>query len=412
MNDLAQFSLLDESVQKCPYEFYSAMRENSPVYQMPETGYYIVSTYDLCMEAIRKPDVFSSKMGFRVNEDSAEVTKIMDEGGYGTEIPTLVTNDPPTHTRYRALVNTTFTAQRVKELEPYVESIIEETFSNIKNPNEMEVVSEFSIPVPMTIIADQLGVDRADMGKFKAWSDAFVEPLGNLVTPERHIEIAKLMVEFQHYFANEIKSRRNSDKTYNDILAGLMNAEVEGEAALDMQELLSILSLLLVAGNETTTNTLSSGFLLLCRNPSLLDEIYDDPEKATSFAEEVLRLEAPVQGLFRMATEDTELGGTFIPKGSYVNLRYGSANRDESIFDAAADMDFERKMPRRHLSFGSGIHSCIGAQLARKEIEATFRFISKKMSHIELAVSEDELKYESSFILRGLKKLPVKFVRR
>jgi cytochrome P450 len=276
----------------------------------------------------------------------------------------------------------------------------------------MEVVSEFSIPVPMTIIADQLGVDRADMGKFKAWSDAFVEPLGNLVTPERHIEIAKLMVEFQHYFANEIKSRRNSEKTYNDILAGLMNAEVEGEAALDMQELLSILSLLLVAGNETTTNTLSSGFLLLCRNPSLLDEIYDDPEKATSFAEEVLRLEAPVQGLFRMATEDTELGGTFIPKGSYVNLRYGSANRDESIFDAAADMDFERKMPRRHLSFGSGIHSCIGAQLARKEIEATFRFISKKMSHIELAVSEDELKYESSFILRGLKKLPVKFVRR
>lgn len=412
MREPSDFNLLDEKVQKCPYDFYSAMREKSPVYQMPETGYYIVSTYDLCMEAIRKVDIFSSKMGFRVNEDSAEVTKIMEEGGFGTEIPTLVTNDPPTHTRYRALVNTTFTAQRVKELEPYIDAIIEDQFNGIGSADRMEVVSEFCIPVPMKIIADQLGFDRAYIAKFKEWSDAFVEPLGNLVTPERHIEIAKLMVEFQHYFADLIMSRKNSEEVYDDILAGLMSAEVEGEAALDTKELLSILSLLLVAGNETTTNTLTSGFLLLCRNPSLLDELYEDPSKAASFAEEVLRLEAPVQGLFRMATEDTELGGTFIPKGSYVNLRYGSANRDESMFNCPANMDLERKMARRHLSFGSGIHSCIGAQLARKEIEATFRLIAKKLSHIELAVTEEELEYQPSFILRGLKELPVKFVRR
>lgn len=412
MSDLSKYSLLDEKVQKCPYEFYSALREKCPVYRMEDTGYYLVSTYDLCMEALRKPELYSSKLGFRVNEDTPEVTKIMEEGGYGTEIPTLVTNDPPTHTRYRSLVNTAFTAQRVKTLEPYIESVIEETFSSIANENRMEVVSEYSIPVPMKIIADQLGIDRSGMDKFKEWSDAFVEPIGNLVTPERQIEIAKLMVEFQHYFAGEIEARRNSKEVRDDILGGLMTARVEGEDPLTVKELLSILSLLLVAGNETTTNTLSSGFLLLCRNPDLLDEIYMDPSKAANYAEEILRAEAPVQGLFRMTTEDTELGGVFIPKGSHVNLRYASANRDEALFENPGVIDLQRKMPRRHLSFGSGIHSCIGAQLARKEIEATFKFFAKKLTHIELCKSENDIEYQPSFVLRGLKELEVKFVRR
>jgi cytochrome P450 len=137
-----------------------------------------------------------------------------------------------------------------------------------------------------------------------------------------------------------------------------------------------------------------------------------DPSKAANYAEEILRAEAPVQGLFRMTTEDTELGGVFIPKGSHVNLRYASANRDEALFENPGVIDLQRKMPRRHLSFGSGIHSCIGAQLARKEIEATFKFFAKKLTHIELCKSENDIEYQPSFVLRGLKDLEVKFVRR
>mgnify|MGYP002700062289 CR=1 FL=1 len=407
------YSLIDEDVQKCPFDFYKAMRSECPVYEMPETGFYIVSKYDDCMAALRDPMVFSSKMGFRVIENSEEVDRILEEGGYGDQVDTLVTNDPPSHTRYRQYVNRAFTVQRVSGMEPYIQKIISDTFADIGDKNHMEVVSEFAIPIPMKIIADQLGVSRDDMGKFKEWSDGAVEPLGGLITPERHIEVTKLMVEFQHYFADRIKERQDAKEgVYDDMLNDLVQARVEGEEPLDYRELLSILLQLLVAGNETTTNTIASGVLLLCRNPALLNEIYEDDSKAEKFAEEVLRLESPVQGLFRMTTQDTELGGVKIPEGSMLNLRYASANRDEKIFPDSENMDLGRKGIRRHLAFGSGIHSCIGSQLARKELEYTFSFLAKQLSHIELDPQDQPVEYHPSLILRGIKKLDVSFVRR
>jgi cytochrome P450 len=365
------------------------------------------------MAALRDPMVFSSKMGFRVIENSEEVDRILEEGGYGDQVDTLVTNDPPSHTRYRQYVNRAFTVQRVSGMEPYIQKIISDTFADIGDKNHMEVVTEFAIPIPMKIIADQLGVSRDDMGKFKEWSDGAVEPLGGLITPERHIEVTKLMVEFQHYFVDRIKERQDAKEgVYDDMLNDLVQARVEGEEPLDYRELLSILLQLLVAGNETTTNTIASGVLLLCRNPALLNEIYEDDSKAEKFAEEVLRLESPVQGLFRMTTQDTELGGVKIPEGSMLNLRYASANRDEKIFPDSENMDLSRKGIRRHLAFGSGIHSCIGSQLARKELEYTFSFLAKQLSHIELDPQDQPVEYHPSLILRGIKKLDVSFVRR
>lgn len=407
------YSLIDDDVQKCPYQFYKAMRTQCPVYEMPETGFYIVSKHEDCLTALRDPGVYSSKMGFKVIENSDEVDRIMEEGGYGDQIDTLVTNDPPSHTRYRAYVNRAFTAQRVNGMETYIKKIISDTFSNIGDRNKMEVVSDFAIPIPMKIIADQLGVSRDDMKKFKEWSDAAVEPLGGLITPERHIEVAKLMVEFQHYFVERIKERQVAEVgVYDDMLNDLVTARMEGEPPLDYKELLSVLLQLLVAGNETTTNTIASGVLLLCQNPALLDEINNDSTKAEKFAEEVLRLESPVQGLFRMTTQDTELGGVTIPEGAIVNLRYASANRDEDVYTDSENIDLARKGIRRHLAFGSGIHSCIGSQLARKELEFTFEFLAKSLSHIELSPQDQEIEYHPSLILRGIKKLDVRFVRR
>jgi len=407
------FSLIDEEVQKCPYDFYRAMRTESPVYEMPETGFYIISKYDDCMTALRNPAIFSSKMGFKVIENSEEVDRILEEEGYGDQLDTLVTNDPPSHTRYRSYVNRAFTVQRVAGMERYIENIISDTFSNIGDKNYMDAVAELAVPIPLKIIADQLGVSRNDMKKFKDWSDAAVEPLGGLITPERHVEVAKLMVEFQHYFVARIKERQEADEgAYDDMLNDLVQARVEGEEPLDYKELLSVLLQLLVAGNETTTNTIASGILLLCRNPALLDEICKDSSKAEKFAEEVLRLESPVQGLFRMTTQDTELGGVNLPEGSIVNLRYGSANRDEDVFFDSENIDLCRTGIRRHLAFGGGIHSCIGSQLARKELELTFSFLAKTLSHIELTPQDQLVEYHPSLILRGIKKLDVSFVRR
>ena len=180
------YSLIDEDVQKCPFPFYKAMRTQCPVYEMPETGFYIVSKHEDCLTALRAPEIYSSKMGFKVVENSDEVDRIMDEG-YGEPMDTLVTNDPPSHTRYRAYVNRAFTAQRVNGMENYIREIIQDTFSGIGDGNEMEVVSDFAVPIPMKIIADQLGVSRNDMAKFKEWSDAAVEPLGGFILSLIHI---------------------------------------------------------------------------------------------------------------------------------------------------------------------------------------------------------------------------------
>lgn len=402
-----EYSLIDAAVQACPYDFYAAMRAEDPVYQMPETGFYIASRYKDCMEAINKPEIFSSQMGFRIMEEPDEAKRIYKEGGFGEMMDTLVTNDPPSHTRYRVLVNRAFTALRVSKIQPYIEGIISETIDHLEKRRDVEVVADLAVPIPMKIIADQLGVARDDIGRFKVWSDAAVEPLGGMVTQDRQIEIAKLMVEMQHYFADRIEERRAKQR--DDMLNDLVAARIDGVEPLTVPEMLSIILQLLVAGNETTTNTIASGVLLLCRNPPILNKLRESPELCANFAEEILRTESPVQGLFRMTTQDTVLGGKEIPKGSIVNLRYGSANRDEREFECPAEIKLDRDKPRNHLAFGSGIHTCIGSQLARREIEFTFRALAKRVASVKLSSAQKVIEYHPSLILRGLKSLHVQF---
>jgi cytochrome P450 len=400
----SDFSLIDPKVQECPYEFYASMRTQDPVYQMPETGFYIVSRYADCMEALGKPEIFSSKMGFRIMEDPPEVKRIF-EAAYGDIVDTLVTNDPPSHTRFRKLVNTAFTAARVAKMAPYIEQVVLETLEQIAGQPEIDIVKDYAIPIPMKIIADQLGVSRNDMDRFKIWSDASVEPLGGMIDKARYIEVAKLIVEMQQYFAQRIEERRA--KPSDDMLSDLVNARLEGERPLDLQELLSVIQQLLVAGNETTTNTISSGVLMLCRDPQAFAKLRASPELCGNFAEEILRLESPVQGLFRKTTQDTVLGGKKIPKGAMVNLRYGSANRDEAKFECPADIKLDRSSPRSHLAFAAGIHTCIGAQLARKEIEVAMRALATRLKGVRLSSKQGPLEYYPSLILRGLKSLRV-----
>lgn len=400
----SDYSLIDPKVQECPYPFYAAMREQDPVYQMPETGFFIVSRYADCMEALSKPELFSSKMGFRIMEDPPEVKKIFADA-YGDIVDTLVTNDPPSHTRFRKLVNTAFTAGRVAKMVPYIEQVIVDTLNDMAGRAELDIVKEYAVPVPMKIIADQLGVPRDDMDKFKIWSDASVEPLGGMIDKARYIEVAKLIVEMQHYFVRRIEERRQ--KATDDMLSDLVNAKLDGERPLDTVELLSVIQQLLVAGNETTTNTISSGILMLCRDPAIFAALKASPGSCATFAEEILRLESPVQGLFRKTTQETVLGGKKIPKGAMVNLRYGSANRDEQKFGCPAQTQLDRENPRAHLAFAAGIHTCIGAQLARKEIELAMKIFVTRLEGVKVAASQGPLEYYPSLILRGLKNLRV-----
>lgn len=408
MARLEDFDLANPEVRECPYPFYKAMRDETPVYFYDKLGCWIVSRYDECLEAIRRPEVFSSKMGFHPGSIPQEVTRIFNEEGYGDLPDTLVSNDPPSHTRYRKLVNRAFTAGRVKKMEAYIEQVTNEQIDLFIDDGKVDIMKGLAIPLPVYVIADQLGVPRSMRDTFKEWSDAAVEPLGMLLSEERYIECAKLVVEMHHYLVSVIEDRRKEPQ--DDMITDLAAREIDGEP-LEIPELLSVLGQLLGAGNETSTSAIGASVERLALDPELAERLAKEPELAPNFAEEILRHEAPVQGLFRRALSDTELGGVAIPAGSLLNLRYGSANRDERKFADPDEFQVDRENASAHLAFGAGIHHCIGAQLARAEIAIAVRELTRRATNIRLA-DPDSLEHAPSVILRGLKKVDILFDKR
>jgi cytochrome P450 len=400
-------SLMDLEVQECPWRLYQELRSEQPLYRDPKLGFYVLTRYEDVLTALRMPDKLSSKLGFRPGRTPDEARRIYEEEGFGEQVDTLVSNDPPSHTRFRALVDRAFSPQRVRGMESYIREIAHDLIDRLPIGSTFDIHEKYSIMLPLTVIADQLGVSRGDLLKFKEWSDASVARLGLMIGEEEQIIIAKKLVEMQRYFFDRLEERRLNPR--DDMLSDLLTARVDGERPLNTEELLSIISQLLVAGNETTTSAISAGIMLLIDNPSQLETLRANEELYTNLAEEVLRIESPVQGLFRMATEDIEIAGALIPKGSIVNLRYGSANRDDQRFAAPDDFDVGRKGAGAHLAFGAGIHHCIGAQLARKEIAIGLKAIADRLAGLELVVPKNELRHFPSVILRGYTALPVKF---
>ena len=405
MKRLAAFDFFDPAVAEDPFEFYAALRREAPVHQVPGLGFYLVSRYALVTEALRNPALFSNRfaaaMQAKVGGMRPQLASIWAQGY--PPVDTLLTNDPPSHTRYRALVTKAFSARRVRSMEEAIRALAGELVDGLLRDRTVELVDRFAVPLPLTVIADQLGVPREDLPRFKKWSDDSVAPLGQMISPEREIECARSVVEFQHYFARIGDERRAAPR--DDLISDLVHAKVEGERPLETGELLSVLQQLLVAGNETTTNLIAAAVKLLIEHPDQLAKLRAQPERIPNAVEEVLRLETPVQGMWRVATEDTELDGVAIPKGAFLMLRYAAANRDESVFPEADRFDVERPNARDHLSFGMGIHFCVGAALARAEGAAALATLLSRTRAMRFADGKNEFRHHPSILLRGLERL-------
>jgi cytochrome P450 len=405
---LDSWNLMDPAVQQCPYDFYRATRASAPLYLMPQTGFRIVTSFDLCREVIRQPDLFASgvsPMALREGGVPQAIIDIYQNEGW---LPTTScsTTDPPQHTRVRAFLEPLFTVQRVRQITPLIDATVRELLDGIAGRTTIEFVREFSHPLPMMIIADLIGVPRSDLPRFKAWSDAIVEPFSMMVSPEREIECARLVVEMQHYFAALLDDRRRSPR--DDLLTAVVRAADDTELHFDLREQLTILTIdLLASGNETTTAAITSGLKLLVENPQTLQELHANPVLMRNFADEVLRLESPAQGMFRRVTRDTVLGGVQLREGDLLSLRFGAANRDESQFPAADRIDLHRSQPGKHLALGIGRHHCIGAQLARQEIISALGAVIERYEAVALAPGEPPPEYSPSFFGRNLRHLHV-----
>jgi cytochrome P450 len=417
MKNLQDYTLADPQVTSCPFGYYKAMRSEDPIHFDAKIKTYIVSRHEDILKALAQPLVFSSGLGFKAQSRQAYEDEI-EEYYRSHGVPKLehiVTSDPPYHTRIRSLMDKAFTAHRVASMESYINEVANELIDGFVNDGKVDFVERFALPFPLFIIADQLGIARSDFKSFRRWSDATVEPGGRQLSKERVWWCAEQTVEMWNYLKQITDARRASPQ--DDMISDLVHARTDDpdNPELSPMELFQVIRALLVAGNETTTTAIGNGMLILTRSAGLIQKLraaQGDDKVFSRMTEEILRLESPVQGLPRVTTEDTVLGGVSIPKGSLVFLGYASANRDDEKFEAAEDFSLERKNVGHHLAFGSGIHRCIGAMLARMEIKVAMRQIIRRLDNISLAVPENELTYAPSMLVRALVSLPVTFTRR
>ena len=387
----------------CPMATDAWLRANEPVHVTAD-GIHVVSRRTEVDAALHDPGTFSNRFGRVIrgrDRLDPQVRAILSRGW--PPVDTLFTTDPPEHRRFRSLVNRAFTARRVSELEPSIATVAEDLVTRCVERRQVDLVEYLAVPLPLTVIADQLGVPREDLPLFKRWSTAVVSELGRHGDQQEQVRTAEASLEFQHYFHTRIEERRTAPR--DDILSDLVHAEVDGHPPLDDAELLMMLQQLLVAGNETTTNGIASMIALLLDHPEHLAAAREDRRLVPGVVEETLRLAAPIQGMWRLTAHDTEVAGCPVGNGELLLLRYGSANRDEHHYDDPERFDPTRDPVRDHLAFGAGIHFCVGAALARAEMRIALETLLDHTSDIR--ETSTTRKYAPHILIRGLTALPV-----
>ena len=392
---------LDPTITECPFDYYQALRESGGVFRVPNRNFFLVSRYDLVMQVVKDTETFSSKAGVQV-PSAPDGSHRPREG----DVRTLLTADPPEHRFYRNLVNKAFSLKRVSSWEPRIRRIADELIDDFAGSGTCEMNYDFAVPLPLIVIIEALGLPRDMLRQFKTWSDT-ISHLGGMLSAEEMAEVQHLRREFSAWVDEVIADRKLN--LGDDFISDLIRARFKDSRPLDDAELNSIVLQFLVAGNETTTNTITSGMLLLLQHPDQMKLILEDHSLIPNLVEEVLRVESPVQTHFRYATKATELGGVQIPEGAGVGVMYGCANRDAAHFQQPEVFDVQRHNASKHLAFTQGVHFCPGAPLARLESAIAFEHLIKRLGNFQLDETRSDLRHLPSFTHRSLRKVQITF---
>ncbi|HVN26856.1 MAG TPA: cytochrome P450 [Candidatus Binataceae bacterium] len=382
---------------KNPYPVYREFREKAPfVAQWPVTTLdgnimqaraWMLLKHEQVNAALRDPVTFSS---------------VQPNAGLVAPKLVLIQDDPPRHTRFRRLVNKAFTARRIAELEPWIKSVAEQLLDKMPVGESVDAVDKFTMPLPVQVIARMLGIPGDDQTAFRRWSDALVSFNGGDFSPADRV---KNGMEMMDYFRKTAADRVG--KGGADLISALVEAEVEGERLEDW-ELLAFCILLLVAGNETTTNLMSNMLAIMVERPDVWRRVRDDRALVEAVIEETLRYHSPVQMLTRRVTRDIVIGTQPIHEGEVVAVSYGAANRDPAVFANPESYEIERDLSK-HLGFGAGIHYCLGAPLARMEAGIMLNAMLDRFSAVTAGDGEPQ-RQTATNLLFGFRKLPLKFL--
>jgi len=383
-----------------PYPFYHALREKDPVHQSP-MGFWVLTRYDDVVTSLRDPRY--GRDGFApLLKANYEL-----EGSEGDFPRSMLWRDPPDHTRLRALVNKAFTPRVIEGMRTRIQTIVDGLLDKVQGARSMDVIDDLAYPLPVTVICEMLGVPIGDQDAIRGWSSDIarsLDAIGLVGDPDIVARGAKARRHLADYFLRLLPERRKHPQA--DLLSLLIAVEEQGDK-LNEGELLAMCLLLFIAGHETTVNLIGNGTLALLEHPDQMAKLKDDPALIASAIEELLRYDSPVQRTARITNADVEIGGRKIPSGSMVVATIGAANRDPSHFPDPDRLDIARS-ENRHVSFGFGIHFCIGAPLARVEGQIALGTLLRRMPGLALQAGATPDWRESS-TLRGLKKLPVTF---
>ena len=414
---LEEINLLDVKLQNCPYHAYEMLRDEAPVWIDPITGFYVITRFEDIRKLLLDTKNFSNDMrggqgGSREQLDSGRALRmnaLYEEKGW---VPgaTLAGRDDPNHKQMRAMFNEAFKPKKIEGMDSFVRDTAYKLMDAFVDDGQCDWIKQYAVPLPLIVIGQQMGVPEADIWKIKAWTDAWVQRLGMMQTEEEEQWSVEMEIEAQHYFQPIFERlRKEPDDT---LLSDMVNRVIpEWERPLTDNELhAEMMADTFVGGSETTTNAIGYGLKLLIENPDVWQKLRSNPDKyLRTFCEEVVRLEGPVQGLFRMAANDIEMHGVLIPKGAMINVRYAAANRDEREFECPADLNLEREKPGRHIGFGSGIHHCLGAPLARRELFWAFQALIDRVDGMRFTAGQNSFEVAPNFSLRAMQELRIEF---
>ncbi len=393
-----------------PYDVYAELRARGVTF-LPEGNLYLVSRFDDVKQLLLQHHTFSSKnVGGERGAADPDLAAVAAEGWRSVAV--LTPADPPDHTWYRRLVTRQFAPDGIAQLHASIVRIVDQLIDGFADRGSCDLVAEFCQPFPLYVFAEMVGIDTADIPQIKRWTDDRLEMIAaatGIVPKPRMLELLQSNVDMQRYLYGLVEEVRRQPR--NDLLTHLVFGTMPGfgDRPLDDDELMSMIQTLLDGGNDTTINLVSNGMGLLLTNVDQLEILRNDTTALGTAVEEVLRVEAPVQCLFRGTREDTDLGGVAIPAGSRLAVLYGAANRDDRRWADADTFDVRRADAKDALHFGAGIHFCLGAHLARLEGRVAFEALLRRLPGLRLVPGANDFRHHPSPIVRGLESLHVEW---
>jgi cytochrome P450 PksS len=405
MSTTQHYDLYSHEFRVATHETYTRMRGESPVHRQPgldgETPIWFVTRYEDVVAVLTDNERFVLDPALALTQDELEARQERLPSLDPRVNENLLSKDGDDHRRLRRLVTKAFTPRMVEQQRPRIQEIADALIDRVAARGSMELVDDFAFPLPITVIAELLGIPVEDQARFREWSNSFVLPP---MTPELQEQLARHTDEFVAYL-DELFAHRRAEPT-DDLVTALVLAEDAGDH-LSENELCSMVVLLIVAGHETTVSLITNAVLSLLSNPEQLEKLRADPALLPAAVEELLRYDSAVERtITRLAAADVELGGATIARGDPVIAVVGSANRDPAQFPNPDVLDLRRDAGR-HVGFGRGPHYCLGAPLARLETEIALETLFRRLPHLRLATTNDDLYWRPIPIFRSLASLPV-----